>query len=142
MSYLNRDEHKRPAAENGDSFPALRLSSARKSAMNGLLCRCPCARGANLQQLRDCHFHLRAPSVSLLVPAPHANTSMHLQRAAGLPAVQVVDVVDIARAAGRVIMDVYKTSPEVSRYHQLVITHSFSATRLESGETGQLPPRL
>lgn len=40
---------------------------------------------------------------------------MHLQRGAGLPAVNVVDIVDIARAAGRVIMDVYKTSPEVRR---------------------------
>jgi len=37
---------------------------------------------------------------------------MLLQRA-GLPAIKVVDVVDIARAAGRVIMEVYKTDPEV-----------------------------
>lgn len=37
---------------------------------------------------------------------------MLLQRA-GLPAVKVVDVVDIARAAGRVIMEVYKTDREV-----------------------------
>lgn len=44
---------------------------------------------------------------------------MHLQRGAGLPAVKVVDIVDIARAAGRVIMDVYQTSPDVSCQQQI-----------------------
>lgn len=38
---------------------------------------------------------------------------MNMERGAGLPAVKVEDIVDIARAAGRVIMDVYKTDPEV-----------------------------
>lgn len=40
-------------------------------------------------------------------------SNMHLERGAGLPAIQVEDIVGIARAAGRVIMNVYKTDPEV-----------------------------
>ncbi|CAN0046825.1 unnamed protein product, partial [Ectocarpus fasciculatus] len=37
---------------------------------------------------------------------------MHLERDGELPAVKVEDVVDIARAAGDVIMGVYSTDPE------------------------------
>lgn len=38
---------------------------------------------------------------------------MHLERDSELPAVKVEDVVDIARAAGDVIMGVYSTDLEV-----------------------------
>lgn len=38
---------------------------------------------------------------------------MYLERDGELPAVKVEDVVDIARAAGDVIMGVYSTDPEV-----------------------------
>lgn len=63
---------------------------------------------------------------------------MHLQRGAGLPAVKVVDVVDIARAAGRVVMDVYKTSPEVSHQNALsTCSDELTSTAVAVwGETG------
>lgn len=39
---------------------------------------------------------------------------MILGREGGLPAIMVEDIIDVARAAGRVIMDVYSTDPKVT----------------------------
>lgn len=51
--------------------------------------------------------------LALLLAVGPGGNSMHIERGVGLPAIKVEDIVDIARAAGRVIMDVYKTDPEV-----------------------------
>ena len=62
MPYLRRDEHRRSTVDPWDSFPALRLSSARKSAIH-MQVACGAAADCRLppSRTRDCHFLSAVP---------------------------------------------------------------------------------
>lgn len=141
MPHLTREDLSRSAADTGLRMPARRLSSALQTAISssnsglsgaraggentGSSSFAACCKGGPqavkpLLIQKYCLWsvvvctgsHCSLLSATLCCVPGGGLRVMHLARE-GRPGIKVEDIVDIARAAGRVILDVYKEDREV-----------------------------